>query len=95
MSFIQKILSIFSSNKITITTVPYMNMQNNNSNNTLKYTFNSITVQQLLNNLNKYRHPSRQVKACYMNGFKLSGSFKITEFYYTNRILNFYLQFRT
>ena len=55
-------------------------MQNNNSNNTLKYTFNSgITVQQLLNNLNKYRHPSRQVKACYMNGFKISGTFKITE----------------
>ena len=80
MSFIQKILSIFSSNKITVMTVPYINMQNNNFNNTLKYTFNSgITVQQIINNLNKYRHPSRQVKACYINGFKLSGSFKLTE----------------
>ena len=43
MSFIQKLFSIFSSNKITVTTVPYIN--NNINNNNLKYTFNSgITI---------------------------------------------------
>lgn len=87
MSFIQKLFSIFSSNKITVTTVPYINNNinninnnvNNNSNN-LKYTFNSgITIKQIMNNLNKYRRPTRQVKACYINGFKASDNLKITE----------------
>lgn len=78
MSFLQTLFSLFSANKITITTIPYIN--NTGIKNTLKYTFNSgITIKQIMNNLNKYRNPSRQVKACYMNGFKVSESLKITE----------------
>jgi hypothetical protein len=78
MSFLQTLFSLFSANKITITTIPYIN--NTGIKKTLKYTFNSgITIKQIMNNLNKYRNPSRQVKACYMNGFKVSESLKITE----------------
>jgi hypothetical protein len=78
MSFLQNLFSIFFKNKITITTVPYVNSANLNNN--LKYTFNSgITIRQIINNLNKYRNPSRQVKACYINGFKANDSLKITE----------------
>lgn len=78
MSFIQKLLNIFSQNKITITAQPYMNSAK--LNNSLKYTFNSgITIKQIMNNLNKYRHPSRQVKACYINGFKANEGLKITQ----------------
>ena len=32
-----------------------------------------------MKNLNKYRNPSRQVKACYINGFKANDNLKITE----------------
>ena len=78
MSFLQTLFSLFSANKITITTIPYIN--NTGIKNTLKYTFNSgITIKQIMNNLNKYRNPSRQVKACYINGFKVSESVNITE----------------
>ena len=78
MSFLQTLFSLFSANKITITTIPYIN--NTGIKNTLKYTFNSgITIKQIMNNLNKYRNPSRQVKACYINGFKVNESLKITE----------------
>jgi hypothetical protein len=78
MSFIQKVFSLFVANKITITTVPYINR--NNFNNNLKYTFTSgINIKQIMNNLNKYRNPSRQVKACYINGFKVDDDLKITE----------------
>lgn len=78
MSFLQTLFSLFSANKITITTIPYIN--NTGIKNTLKYTFNSgITIKEIMNNLNKYRNPSRQVKACYINGFKISESLKITE----------------
>ena len=78
MSFLQNLFSIFFKNKITITTVPYVNGVNFNNN--LKYTFNSgITIRQIMNNLNKYRNPSRQVKACYINGFKANDNLKITE----------------
>lgn len=77
MSFIQKLFSLFSVNKITITAVPYVN--NIGTTNTLKYTFNSgITIQQIMRNINKYRNPSRQVKACYINGFKARDNLKIT-----------------
>ena len=78
MSFLQNLFSIFFKNQITITTVPYVNSANFNSN--LKYKFNSgITIRQIINNLNKYRNPSRQVKACYINGFKANDNLKITE----------------
>ena len=78
MSFLQSILSIFFGSKVTITTVSYVNGVNFNSN--LKYTFNSgITIRQIMKNLNKYRNPSRQVKACYINGFKANDNLKITE----------------
>ena len=78
MSFLQSILSIFFGSKVTITTVSYVNGANFNSN--LKYTFNSgITIRQIMKNLNKYRNPSRQVKACYINGFKATDNLKITE----------------
>ena len=78
MSFLQNLFSIFFKNKITITTVPYINGVNFNNN--LKYTFNSgITIRQIMNNLNKYRNPSRQVKACYINGFKVNNNLKIIE----------------
>ena len=78
MSFLQSILSIFFGSKVTITTVSYVNGVNFNSN--LKYTFNSgITIRQIMKNLNKYRNPSRQVKACYINGFKATDNLKITE----------------
>ena len=78
MSFLQTLFSLFSANKITIKTTPYIN--NTGITNTLKYTFNSgITINQIMNNLNKYRNPSRQVKACYINGFKAPESLKITE----------------
>ena len=77
MSFLQNLLSIFFGNKITITTVPYINGTNFNN---LKYTFNSgITIRQIMKNLNKYRNPARQVKACYINGFKANDNLKITE----------------
>ena len=77
MSFIQALFSLFSLNKITIIAKPYFN-QNNTS--TLKYTFNSgITIGQIMDNMNKYRHPSKQIKACYINGFKLNRNLKITE----------------
>lgn len=77
MSFIQKLFSLFSVNKITIIAVPYVN--NIGITNTLKYTFNSgITIQQIMRNINKYRNPSRQVKACYINGFKARDNLKIT-----------------
>jgi len=78
MSFIQKLFSLFSVNKITIIAVPYVN--NTGINNKLKYTFNSgITIQQIMKNINKYRNPSRQVKACYINGFKVQENLKITK----------------
>ena len=78
MSILQAIFSLFSLNKITVTTQPYFNNTNNNT--ILKYTFNSgITVREIMNNINKYKHPSRQVKACYINGFKLSPELKITD----------------
>lgn len=78
MSFLQTLFSLFSANKITITTIPYIN--NTGIKNTLKYTFNSgITIKQIINNLNKYRNPSRKVKTCYINGFKVNESLKITE----------------
>jgi len=80
MSFLQNLLSIFFKNKITIITVPYVNVNSANFNNNLKYTFNSgITIRQIITNLNKYRNPSRQVKACYINGIKANDSLKITE----------------
>ena len=78
MSFIQKFLSLFSINKITVIVKPYINGHNFNDN--LKYTFNSgITIKQVMNNLNKYRNPSRQVKACFINGFKANDNLKLTE----------------
>ena len=78
MSILQAIFSLFSLNKITVTTKPYFNNTNNNT--TLKYTFNSgISIREIMNNINKYKHPSRQVKACYINGFKLSPDLKITD----------------
>ena len=78
MSILQALFSLFSANKITVITKPYFNNKDNNS--TLKYTFNSgITVRQIMNNINKYKHPSKQVKACYINGFKLNPNLKITE----------------
>jgi hypothetical protein len=78
MSILQTFFSLFSIGNITITAKPYFNHNNNNS--TLKYTFNSgITIKQIMDNMNKYKHPSKQVKACYINGFKLNPNLKITE----------------
>ena len=86
MSFLTQLLNLFSPNKITVVIKPY-NINTNTDTQThnqhdqsLKYTFNSgITIKNIMVNINKYKNPTRQVKACYINGFKVAENLSIKE----------------
>ena len=85
MSFFKKLLNFVSSKKIiTVIIKPYNHINisgfTEKNNESLTYTFNSgITIKQVMENINKYRSPARQVKTCYLNGLIVSDNLSIRD----------------